>query len=87
MGVAILDLAPMTRPARVLKSDIERACQAVKAVGENVAGVEIQPGGAVLGHKDPNTAKIYTRSASQALMASDAMEKMGEKAERALSTR
>lgn len=37
----------MTRPARVLKSDIERACQAVKAVGENVAGVEIQPGGAV----------------------------------------
>lgn len=37
----------MTRPARVLKSDIERAAQALKAVGENVAGVEIQPGGAV----------------------------------------
>lgn len=37
----------MTRPARVLKSDIERAAQALKAVGENVAGVEIQPSGAV----------------------------------------
>ena len=27
--------------------DIERAAQALKAVGENVAGVEIQPNGAV----------------------------------------
>jgi hypothetical protein len=37
----------MTRPSRVLKSDIERVAQALKAVGENVSGVEIQPNGAV----------------------------------------
>lgn len=60
-----------------------------KAVGRRLAeaGCSESQIAAVLGHKDPNTAKIYTRSASQALMASDAMEKMGEKAERALSTR
>jgi integrase len=60
-----------------------------KAVGRRLAeaGCSEMQIAAVLGHTDPNTAKIYTKSANQILLASDAMGMVGAKEERALSTR
>lgn len=58
-----------------------------KAVGRRLAeaGCSEKQIAAVLGHTDPNTAKIYTKDADQARLASDAMGKIGVKRERAVS--
>lgn len=54
-----------------------------KAVGRRLAeaGCSEKQIAAVLGHDDPNTAKVYTKSADQIRLASDAMGKIGVKAE------
>lgn len=60
-----------------------------KAVGRRLAeaGCSEKQIAAVLGHTDPNTAKIYTKDADQIRLASDAMGKIGVKVEQPVSTR
>lgn len=60
-----------------------------KAMGRRLAeaGCSEKQIAAVLGHSDPNTAKVYTKSADQDRLARDAMGKVGEEQERELSTR
>lgn len=59
-----------------------------KAVGRRLAeaGCSEKQIASVLGHTDPNTAKIYTKDADQARLASDAMGKMSANEERLAST-
>lgn len=59
-----------------------------KAVGRRLAeaGCSEKQIAAVLGHDDPNTAKVYTKSADQIRLATDAMDKIGSKPEHRVST-